>query len=239
MQDKQAVYSIAIDGPSGSGKSTLAKNLAKRLGFTYLDTGALYRAVGLLVYRAGADPADADAVDALLVGMDIVVGFDNGEQVVTLNGSDVSAAIRENAISKYASDVSKLPCVRAALLGAQKSAAQRSSVVMDGRDIGTVVLPDADVKIFLSASAEERAERRYTELRAAAEAAGLEVGVTRKQILDQITKRDEQDSTRSASPLIPAADAIMLDNTGFASPEQTLEAVINIIKDKLPDVDIR
>ena len=155
-------YSVAIDGPSGAGKSTLAKSLAEKLGFLYLDTGALYRTVGLHVFLAGVGGGETQKIEEIVKSgeIKIEVAYDGNRQRVLLNGSDVSERIRENFVSGYASDVSKIPAVRAFLLGIQKEAAEKNNIIMDGRDIGTVILPNADVKIFLTASPEERAKRR-------------------------------------------------------------------------------
>ncbi len=158
--------SIAVDGPSGAGKSTLAKLLARRLGFLYVDTGAIYRTVGLRAYRAGVDPEDEAAVTALLDGLDIELKYGaDGLQHMYLDGEDVTDAIRQHVISRYTSGVSAIPAVRAFLLERQRDMAREHDVIMDGRDIGTVVLPGADVKIFLTASPEDRARRRFDELR--------------------------------------------------------------------------
>jgi len=231
----KAAVAIAIDGPSGAGKSSLAKSLAEKLGFLYLDTGALYRAVGLYVFQAGIDGYDKDKIEACIDGGDIKIDvvYKDGGQIMFLNCVDVSEKIRANNISKYASDVSKLPKVREFLMQTQRGAAEKNNIIMDGRDIGTVILPNADVKIFLTANPEERAKRRYEEL--------TEKGqdVDYNDILREITLRDEQDSNRAAAPLKPAGDAVILDNSDCARPDETLERAINIIKEKLPDVCIR
>ena len=230
-----AFVSIAIDGPSGAGKSSLAKNLAKKLGFLYLDTGALYRTVGLYVFEAeiGGDETQKiiDCVDSRNIKIDAV--YKDGEQKMFLNNTDISEKIRENHISKYASDVSKIPEVRRFLLGIQKNAAEKNNIIMDGRDIGTVILPNADIKIFLTSSPEERARRRYEEL--------TEKGkdVEYNAILKEINERDKQDSSRDAAPLKPADDAVILDNSDCKSPDDTLNKALNIIKERLPDVCIR
>ena len=157
--------SIAIDGPSGAGKSTMAKSLAQELNFLYVDTGAIYRTVGLEVFRRGIDPTDGTAVEAILPQLEIRMGYgDDGLQHMYLDGEDVTAAIRQHEISDYASKVSAIPAVRAFLLEMQRKLARENDVIMDGRDIGTVVLPDADLKVFLTADAEDRARRRYLEL---------------------------------------------------------------------------
>ena len=225
--------SIAIDGPSGAGKSSLAKNVAKKLGFVYLDTGALYRAVGLYAYEKNIAGGDIKAVEACLEQININLDFIDGAQRVILNGRDVTGEIRENIISRYASDVSKIAKVRAFLLDMQRNMALAGSVVMDGRDIGTHILPGADVKIFLTASAEDRAKRRYDEL-----VSKGQKNIEYAEILKEMEARDTQDSTRDIVPLKPAEDAILLDNSGWEEAE-TLEKAINIIKEKLPYVDIR
>lgn len=202
------MINIAIDGPSGAGKSTVAKALAKELHFVYVDTGAMYRAIGLYVRDHGIAKEDADAIVNALAHITVTIDYaGDGSQRVLLNGADVSAAIRENEISLYASAVSKIPAVRAHLLSLQRDMAAAHNIIMDGRDIGTVVLPDAQLKVFLFASAEARAERRTKEL--------LEKGQTveYQTILAEINARDEQDRTRAVSPAIPADDAVMLDNS--------------------------
>lgn len=213
---------IALDGPSGAGKSSLAKAIAAKLGIVYLDTGALYRTVGLFVRRNDADPKDEAAVKALLPGLDIDVKIVDGAQQVYLNGECVGDAIRTPEMSMYASAVSALPSVRAFLLDTQRAFAHRSSVIMDGRDIGTVVLPDADVKIFLTASDEVRAERRLKEL--------LEKGqtVTFEEVLSDMRARDLADSTRAAAPLKMADDAKLLDNS-MLDFDGTVAAALDII----------
>lgn len=226
---------VAIDGPSGAGKSSLAKNLAKLLGFLYLDTGALYRTVGLYVCEAGVSGDDTAKIEDFISGGNIKINveYNGGEQKVFLNGNDVSAKIRENHISKYASDVSKIPKVREFLLKTQREAAEKNNIVMDGRDIGTVILPNANVKIFLTSSPEERAKRRFEELTQKGQ------DVNYANILQEINARDAQDSERSAAPLKPAEDAIMLDNSDCKSPAETLDRALNIIKEILPDVCVR
>ena len=181
---------IAIDGPSGAGKSTVAKLIAKKMGIVYVDTGALYRTVGYYVRQKGVDPKSHEGVSALLGEIDIQVKYENGEQCVYLNGENLGDKIRQNEISKYASDVSAIPAVRAFLLDTQKSIASQNSVVMDGRDIGTVILPNADVKIFLTATDEERAKRRYNELIAKGADVRLE------DILNEMKERDANDKGR-------------------------------------------
>lgn len=211
--------SIAIDGPSGAGKSTIARFLAKELGYIYVDTGALYRTVGYAVLKRGIDPKDAAAVEALLPNITVSMGYANGEQRVFLNDEDVSAHIRTPEVSMAASTTSAMPPVRQFLFQLQQDTAQKNNVIMDGRDIGTVVLPFASVKIFLTASAEDRAERRFLELREKG------VDVTYEDVLADMKERDYNDSHRAAAPLKPAEDAIMVDTSG-----NTLEQSINILK---------
>lgn len=232
--------SIAIDGPSGAGKSSLAKNVAKRLGFVYLDTGALYRTVGLFICEKNIVGDDVKAIEECIeraeLGserMDISLNFIEGVQRIFLNDFDVSEKIRENHISRYASDVSKIQKVRAFLFDMQRNRAKNASVVMDGRDIGTAILPNADVKIFLTASAEKRARRRYEEL-----VSKGQKNIEYENILREMKERDAQDSNRDIVPLKPAEDAVILDNTDWEE-SGTLEKAINIIKEKLPYVDIR
>ena len=216
---------IALDGPSGAGKSSLAKEIAKRLGIVYLDTGALYRTVGLHVKNNNADPKDESVVAPLLEGLDIDVVIEDGAQQVYLNGKSVGDSIRTPEMSMYASAVSALPVVRAFLLDTQRAFARRSSVIMDGRDIGTVVLPDADVKIFLTASDEVRAERRLKELLAKGQQ------VTFEEVLADMRERDRADSTRAAAPLKKADDAVLLDNSELDF-DGTVKRAIEIINDR-------
>lgn len=216
---------IAIDGPGGAGKSTVAKAVAKRLDILYVDTGALYRTVGLYVRRLEIDPKDAKAVGESLGGLNIEVKYENGAQCVYLNGENPGDAIRTPEMSMYASLVSAIPAVRAFLLETQKDIARKNSVIMDGRDIGTVILPDADVKIFLTASAECRAMRRYKEL--------IEKGqsVTYENVLAEMNQRDHQDSTREIAPAEAAPDAVLLDNSDLDFGG-TVEAVLELVRKK-------
>mgnify|MGYP001137328777 FL=1 len=219
--------SIAIDGPAGAGKSTLARRLAEKLGFLYVDTGAIYRTVALAVLRAGIDPADAARVVPLLGGLDIRMSYGgDGVQRMYLAGEDVSEAIREHRVSSAASKASALPEVRAFLLDFQRRQAQEHDVVMDGRDIGTVVLPDADVKIFLTAAPETRAERRLLELEQRGQAADFNT------VLRDIRERDHQDETRPVAPLKRAEDAALLDTTRL-NLEQSLEGLLSLVKEKI------
>lgn len=201
---------IAIDGPAGAGKSTIAKLLAAKLGILYLDTGAMYRAVGLKALNTGVDISDEAAVEKMLAETKIDVTQENGVQHVYLDGNDVSSAIRENAVSKAASDISAVPCVRYKMVELQREIASRCDTVLDGRDIGTFVLPNAEYKIFLTASAEERAKRRYAELKAKGSTLTLE------QIKDDIVKRDYNDSHRALAPLKKADDATEVDTTAMS-----------------------
>lgn len=219
--------SIAIDGPSGAGKSTLARALAKALGYLYVDTGAIYRTVGLQASRTGVDPEDRDGVVALLPGLDIRLGYgEDGVQRMFLNGEDVSQAIRQHEISRYASGVSALPEVRAFLLDRQRQLAAEQDVVMDGRDIGTVVLPQADVKIFLTAAPEARARRRWLELQQRGDETDYET------VLRDVIDRDEKDTNRATAPLRQAEDAVLADTTQL-DLEQSLDLLISIAKERL------
>lgn len=217
---------IAIDGPAGAGKSSIAKLVSKKLGYIYVDTGALYRTVGLYSIRKGIDTKDAKAVTATLKDIEVKLGFVDGAQHVFLNGEDVSDAIRTPEASMGASNVSAIPAVRTFLFDLQRDIAKNNNCIMDGRDIGTVVLPDAQIKLFLTASPEARAERRYKEL--------IEKGekVDFQEVLDDINKRDYQDSHREIAPLKQAEDALLVDNSGCNLEEGTA-LVIGIIKEKL------
>ena len=209
-----------MDGPSGAGKSTMAKRLAEALGFVYVDTGAIYRTLGLLVCRQGVAPDDAAAADIhLRYGSD-------GLQHMYLGGEDVTESIRRPEISKYASSVSAIPAVRAFLLNMQRDLARTHDVIMDGRDIGTVVLPAADVKIFLTASAEDRARRRHAEL------AAKGLPDCYETVLADIIERDRKDTTRAAAPLRQAEDAIAVDTTGL-SLQESFDALLETIRRKL------
>ena len=219
--------SIAVDGPSGAGKSTLAKLLAKELGFLYVDTGAIYRTVGLKACREGVDPEDGAAVTALLPGLNIELKYgEDGLQHMYLDGEDVTDAIRRHEISRYASCVSAIPAVRDFLLERQRELARTHDVIMDGRDIGTVVLPRADVKIFLTASPEDRARRRFEELRQRGQEADYDT------VLRDVIQRDERDTRRSAAPLRRAEDALLVDTTGN-SLEESLGVLLDTIKERL------
>lgn len=208
--------SVAIDGPAGAGKSTMAKRVAKELGYLYVDTGAIYRTVGYHMWLMGIGPRDADGIRRCLDDVNIEIQHqDDGVQHMILNGKDVTGEIRTPEMSKYASGVSAQKCVRDFLLDMQRAFARKHNVVMDGRDIGTVVLPDAELKVFLTASPERRAQRRCLELREKGE------DVSYEQVLADIIKRDENDSSRAAAPLRRAEDAVELDTS-----ELTLEESI-------------
>ena len=214
---------VAVDGPAGAGKSTVSRRAAKILGLVYVDTGALYRAIGLYAIENGIDTKDEKAVTSVL--KDITVDLDNsdGEQRVLLCGEDVTGNIRTGAVSMAASDVSSYPEVRAFLLETQKKIAREKSVIMDGRDIGTVVLPEADVKVFLTADAQVRAKRRFLELTERKEK------VDYNTILAEINERDHNDKNRAVAPLKQADDAILLD-TSKMSFDESIQALVNIIR---------
>lgn len=219
--------SIAIDGPSGAGKSTMAKRLAAELGHLYVDTGAIYRTLGLFSLRQGTDPGDENKVLSLLPRANITMGYaEDGLQHMYLDGEDVTAAIRQNEISQAASKISAISGVRAYLLETQREIARKNNVVMDGRDIGTVVLPNADLKIFLTASAEARAARRCAELERRGEK------VAYGTVLEEIRERDTRDSERAAAPLRQAEDAIKVDTTAL-SLEESAAALLALAKEKL------
>ena len=219
--------SIAIDGPSGAGKSTLARRLAETLGYLYVDTGAIYRTVGLYAFRAGVNPADGGAVIPLLKEIQIRLAYGaDGLQHMYLNGEDVTGEIRHHEISAYASAVSAIPEVRAFLLAQQRALAEEHDVVMDGRDIGTVVLPDADVKIFLTAAPEARARRRWLELRERGQETPFDT------VLRDLLERDERDTKRAAAPLRQAEDAVLADTTE-KDLEQSLALLTQIVKEHL------
>ena len=213
---------IAIDGPGGAGKSTVAKAVAKKLDILYVDTGALYRTIGLYVRSKEVDPKDAEAVGALLPEISLEVKYENGAQHVYLNGVDHGDAIRTPEMSMYASAVSAIPSVRAFLLETQKDIARKNSVIMDGRDIGTVILPNADVKIFMTASPECRAMRRYKELIAKGQ------DVKYEDVLAEMNQRDGQDSSRAIAPTKAADDAIYFDNSDLDF-DQTVDAIIEMV----------
>lgn len=218
-------YSVAIDGPAGAGKSTMARRAAQTLNFVYVDTGAIYRAVAYAALSRGISPENGEAVAALLPEIRLDLSWQDGIQHMLLNGCDVTAEIRKPEISDGSSKVAALPVVRDFLMETQRNAAKTHSVIMDGRDIGTVVLPDADVKIFLSASPEVRAKRRLLELQAQNRA------VTYEEVLRDIKERDYRDSHRKAAPLRQADDAVLLD-TSELSLEESVDAILNLIRKK-------
>lgn len=216
---------IAIDGPSGAGKSTAARLLARKLGYTYIDTGAMYRAVGWKAVRLGINPSDEQSLANLCSVTDITIQHDDSGQKVLVDGVDVSGEIRTPEMGMMASAVSKSPAVRARLLILQRKLGERGGVVMDGRDIGTVVFPDADVKIYLDASAEERGKRRYLELRAKGTNVNLE------QITEEIRVRDRQDSGRDIAPLKQASDARHIDSSDMTIDE-VVDALLAVVEEK-------
>lgn len=218
---------IAIDGPSGAGKSTLAKSLAKSLGFIYIDTGAMYRSIGLYALRKGIDiPNQPDEVSSVLDEIQLSIRHIDGVQHIFLNGEDVSDEIRKPEVSIAASNVAVLPAVRMKLVDLQRLLADKNNVIMDGRDIGTYVLPNADVKIFLTASAEDRAMRRFEELKQK----GVET--TYEEVLSDMKFRDANDSSRDFAPLKPADDAILMDTTGNTL-EQSVVQMSELVQSKM------
>ncbi len=221
-------YAIAIDGPAGAGKSTIAKILAKELNLIYVDTGALYRTVGYHTQSLGIASDDVEGVTAALDGLTVELKYVEGVQRVFANGVDVSDAIRTPAISMAASAVSAIPAVRAYLLATQRDIAAKNSVVMDGRDIGTVILPDAKVKIFLTATPEARATRRFAELQEKGDPA------TYDEVLADMIKRDYDDSHRAIAPLKQAEDAIAVDTSG-ETLEQSVERIKAVVMQKLAE----
>ena len=226
MMDRR--ISVAIDGPAGAGKSTVAKGVAKKLGLIYVDTGALYRTLGYHIHMLGIGPKDTDGVKRLLPDAMIEIRYaEDGSQRMILNGADVTGELRTPTMSDYASKLSALPMVREFLLEQQREMAEKYSVIMDGRDIGTVVLPNADVKIFLTADPEVRAARRLAEMQEKGDKKA-----TLESLLAEMKERDERDSHRKVAPLKQADDAELLDTTGM-SLDEVIEAVLNMIKRKL------
>lgn len=220
-------HSIAIDGPAGAGKSTMARRVAKELGYQYVDTGAIYRTVGYHMWMMGIGPRDADGIRRLIDEVNVQIEYaPDGVQHMILNGHDVTDEIRTAQMAIYASGVSAQPVVREFLLDMQRELARQHNVVMDGRDIGTVVLPDADVKIFLTASDTVRARRRFLELQEKGEKTSFE------QVLSDLRQRDKQDSTRAIAPLRCAHDAVTLD-TSEQTVEESVAAMLAIIREKL------
>ena len=217
---------IAIDGPAGAGKSSLSKEVAKELSFIYVDTGALYRTIGLAASRKGLKKEDKAEIISMLNDIDVKLSFnDEGTQIVLLNGEDVSSFIRTPEASMFASAVSAIPEVRAFLLDLQRNMAKSDNVIMDGRDIGTVVLPDAKIKIFLTASPEKRAMRRHKE--------NIEKGIdsTYEEVLKDVNQRDYQDSHREIAPLKPAEDSVLVDTSDYDF-EGSKELLLKVIKER-------
>lgn len=222
------MIAIAIDGPAGAGKSTIAQAVAKRLGFIHVDTGALYRTIGLYMIQNGIPLDNPNAISKILDNLKIDISYKNGEQRMLLCGDDVSDSIRTPEVSMAASTVSAVPEVRAALLDLQKSFAAMNNVVMDGRDIGTVVLPNAQIKIFLTASPDERANRRCLEL----EQKGIPANYN--DVFEDLIQRDYQDSHRKIAPLKAAEDSIVLDTSEFTL-QQSIDAALEIIDKKMTE----
>ena len=218
-------YNIAIDGPAGAGKSTIARLAAGQLGFIYVDTGAMYRAMALYFLRRGANLADEEAVGAACKDIHVEIRYEAGEQQVLLNGENVTGQIRTDQVGNAASAISKYPAVRAALLELQRSLARTNSVIMDGRDIGTLVLPNADLKIYLTASTAVRARRRYKEF--------LEKGVdcTLESVEQDVIRRDEQDMNRATAPLKQAEDAVYLDASDM-NISQVVEKILSLARER-------
>lgn len=225
LRPEYSALNIAIDGPSGAGKSTVAKMVASELGITYLDTGALYRSLGLKALRRGIKIERGEKMNSVLNETDVQIVYENGVQKVLLDGEDVSTDIRAHEVSKAASDISAISEVRAKLLDLQRITAACRAVVLDGRDIGTVVLPDADFKFFLTASAEERARRRFNELKLKGDVR------TYDTIFEDIKERDKNDSTRAIAPLKKAVDAIEI-NSDNLSAEEVANIIIKAVKEK-------
>lgn len=220
------MIAVAIDGPAGAGKSTLSRRVAAAVGFRYVDTGAIYRTVAVKILRSGLDVDAPQKIEAMLASTVVDIEYDDEKQIMLLDGEDVTGLIRAEDVSMMASKSSALPCVRAFLLEMQREMAKKFNVVMDGRDIGTVVLPDANIKIFLTASPESRAQRRYEEL--------VQKGaqVKYEDVYQDMLKRDHNDSSRAIAPLKPAEDAIILDTSGNTF-EQSLELLITTVKERL------
>ena len=216
-------YQIAIDGPAGAGKSTIARRVAKEKGFIYVDTGAMYRAMAYYLLTRKIDPADGEAIEKSCIDADITIQYENGEQVVFLNGENVNGMIRSEEVGNMASISSKNPRVRERLTHLQKELAKSNDVVMDGRDIGTCVLPDADVKVYLTASAGVRAKRRFYELTAKGESCDI------KKIEEDIITRDKQDMNREIAPLRQAEDAVLLDSSDM-SIDEVVSAILKLCR---------
>lgn len=218
-------YNIAIDGPAGAGKSTIAKQIAKKLSFIYVDTGAMYRAMALFMLRNGISGNDTEKIEKECENVDITISYIEGEQQVLLNGENVTALLREEQVGNMASSVAKIGVVRTKLVSLQQKLAKEADVIMDGRDIGTCVLPNADAKIYLTATSKERAKRRFEELKAKNSACDID------EIERDIIARDEQDMNREVSPLKQAEDAVLVDSSNMGI-EQVVETIIEIFKEK-------
>lgn len=221
----EMAINIAIDGPAGAGKSTIAKMLAKELGYVYVDTGAMYRAMAYYFLQQGIDKEDEAAINAAVDGADVTIRYEDGSQKVLLNGTDVTGSLRTEQVGNMASSTSVYPAVRVKLVALQQKLAKTADVIMDGRDIGTCVLPDAQVKIYLTASVETRAKRRYDELVEKGEPAD------RTKIEEDIKERDYRDMHREMSPLRQADDAVLVDSSDM-SIEQVVSAILGIVKEK-------
>lgn len=215
-------YNIAIDGPAGAGKSTIAKKVAEKLGFIYVDTGAMYRAIAIYFVDNNVDITDSDAIVNACNNIDISIAYDGGAQQVYLNGTNVTPRLRDEAVGNMASTCAKFPVVREKLVKLQQKLADKEDVVMDGRDIGSVVLPKADVKVYLTASSKERAKRRYLELTTKGDSCNIET------IEEEIIKRDKQDMEREVSPLKQAEDAVLIDSSNLTIDE-VIEKIIDLM----------
>ena len=222
------VHNIAIDGPAGAGKSTVAKKVAKELSFVYVDTGAMYRAMALYLLRKGVNREDPDEIGEACQNAEISIEYQNGEQIVLLDGENVNAYLRTEEVSSMASVSSAVPRVRAKLLDLQRKLAKTMNVVMDGRDIGTTILPDADVKIYLTASSLTRARRRYLEYQEKGEVCDL------AEIQKTIEERDQRDMTREISPLCQAEDAVLVDSSELTIDE-TVEKILSVYRSKISE----
>ena len=222
--------SVALDGPSGAGKSTLAKSVSAKLGYLYVDTGAIYRTIGYYAFTHGIDPKNEEAVTASLPAIDVQMVYgEDGLQHMLLNGKDVTKEIRLPEISMYASAVSKIPEVREKLLGLQKDLAAKGGVIMDGRDIGTVIIPDAELKVFMTATLAERARRRYKEL------CEKDMETTYEEVLADMEARDKNDRERESAPCVPAEDAVQFVNDGY-NVEESAEYIIALAEKKAAEL---
>lgn len=221
-------FNIAIDGPAGAGKSTIAKRAARELQFIYVDTGAMYRAIAYGLLQAGTDVEDGQALAEALSGMDVSIGYENGEQQVYLNGKNVSGVIRTEEVSRMASTAAAKPQVREMLKNLQQDLARRENVLMDGRDIGTMILPDAQLKIYLTASVHTRAERRYRELVERGESCSLE------EIEADIRERDFRDMNRETAPLCQAEDAVLVDSSDMTI-EEAVQRILTLARERMQE----